>query len=67
MKQCNECDNKNCGLIRSDYPKFRDDLPPRLKGKGHLECYAHVPVVDLGKGLGYLEDNAVFIGEDPHA
>jgi len=56
MKQCNYCDNKQCGLIHSDWPDMRDFPPKRLIGVCHLSCRAHVPVVPVGKGFGYLRD-----------
>ncbi len=56
MKQCNECSNRSCGLIHSTYPKFREDLPLKMQGKGDYDCYSHVPVQPIGKGLGYLRE-----------
>ncbi len=56
MKECNECDNKVCGLIHSNWPDMRDKPPKKLEGVCHLSCRAHVAVVDMGKGFGYLRD-----------
>ena len=57
MKECNECSNTACNLIDGKWPKLRDNLPKKMQGHGHESCYAHKPLPDISKGLGYLGDN----------
>jgi hypothetical protein len=56
QKDCETCGQVRCDVFRSRYPKFRDFPTPRQAKVIMDGCRAHVPVADIGKGLGYLRD-----------